>query len=352
MYDFDPKKDYYKMLDVSEDATQDEIKKAFKKLAVKHHPDKWGDQAEFQKINEAHQILSDEGKRQQYDTVRKGWFGWFGGTWWWWGGFGWFGWWVDLGDVVSSIFGWGFGWGWGWGWNKSRRGEDIKDQLGITFEESFLWTEKKIAYTRLIITEWAKKETCTKCNGRGSSVQQVQTPFGVMQTEAACPKCQWLGGVYKKDGKDLPNNWLERHRETLTVKIPAGINNDVYIKYPGKGHTWVGDAPIGDLYIKIDIKASKEYSRKGEDLYVRTDVSLFDLVLGGQCEVPHPEGKLKVKVPKGTQVWDLIKVTGKGFGEAWVFRSKGSLYIEPQVHIPKRLTKDQEKLWKELQKAN
>lgn len=358
MYDFDPKKDYYKILWVAEDASKDEIKKAFKKLAIKYHPDKaGGDKEKFQAVNEAHGILTDDKKKQQYDMIRKWWIGGMWGMWWGgfdfsgfqWGGAGGFdfgG--VDLWDIVGNMFWWGFGW-------RSRgkrptRWADIKHRINISFEESFLWVEKKIAYTRMQIVKWAKAETCSACHGKWATVQQVQTPFGTMQTQNTCPACEWSGKIYKKNGKTLWNGWLEQHKETLTVKIPAGIKDGVYIKYEGQWHAGIGGTPAWDLYIQIGITTSKIYQRKWNDLYVKSNITLFDLVLGGTTEVPHPEWKLKIKIPKGTQIGDLIKISGKWFGEWWIFSSKGNLYIDPVIHIPKRLSKEQEKLWKKLQK--
>lgn len=357
MYDFDPKKDYYDILWVNEDASVDEIKKAFKKLAVKNHPDKPdGNKEKFQAANEAHAVLSDEKKRQQYDMMRKWGFGGMWGGWFdfggfqagQWGGFDFGG--VDLWDLVGGIFGWGgFGWG-GWA-RKPRKWADIKHQIDITFEESYLGTEKTIAYTRKSVVQWATSETCSECNGQWVSIQQVQTPFGVMQTKNTCPKCGWVGKVYKKDWKELGEGWLETKRETLAVNIPAGIKDDVYIKYEGKGHDGPGGVPAGDLFIKIRILASANYERKDNDLYVKSEVTLFDLVLGGTVEVTHPEGKIKVKIPKGTQIGDLVKISGKWFGGSGIFGGKGNLFVDPQVHIPKRLSRKQEKLWKELQEA-
>jgi len=352
MYDFDAQKDYYAILGISEDATQDEVKKAFRKLAVKYHPDKaGGDKAKFQEANEAHQTLSDEKKRQQYDMVRKWWFGGMWGGWFDFGGGGGFDmWWVDLGDIMWGIFGWGFG-----GGRKSQGAvswESIKHKLNITFEEAFLWAEKKISYTRYQTVDGADKSQCRQCNGRGSVVQQVQTPFGVMQNQKVCPHCQWTWSIFKKDGKELPNWWLEQHTEVISVKIPTWIKDWVYIKYAGKWHDGPWGSASGDLYIQINVASSKQYSRKWSDLYVSAKITLFDLVLGGQTEIPHPEWKLKVKIPKWTQIWDLIKITGKWFDTSWVFSKKWNLYIDPQIHIPKRLSKKQEKLRKELQKES
>lgn len=354
--DFDPKKNYYEILGVSEDASADEIKKAFRKAAVKHHPDRGGDKAKFQEVNEAHTILWDSAKKQQYDAFRQWGFGWFGegggfdfGGFWW---QGWFGWWqvdFDIWDLLWGMFGGGwFGW---WQARRPRKWEDITNTIDITFEEAYLWVTKKAAYYRMQRTEWAEAKTCTECNGSGSVTRQAQTPFGVMQTQTICHKCAGGGKIYTKNGKELPENGLEKKKETIEVKIPAGAKDGVYIKYTGKGNAGFGDVPNGDLYIKVVVAKSKNnLERKWDNLYAKVDVTIFDLVLGGTVEINHPEGKLNVKIPKGTQIWDLIKVSGKGFGDSGMFHRKGDMYIDPQIYIPKRLTKEQEKLWTELQK--
>ena len=350
--DFDVSKNYYDILWVSEDASAEEIKKAFKKAAVKHHPDKqWGDKKKFQDANEAYQVIGDEKKKSQYDAYRKGggWFGGFGGGGQE-GGFGGFSggdfWGFDIGDLMGGIFGGGFG-----GGNKSRAhagGDDITLGINITFEESFLWVEKKISYQRMKKIAWATEKTCDTCNGHGQVAQNIQTPFGTMQSQAACRACGGVGRTYTKDGRTLGAGGLEEAKEIVDIKIPSGIREGAYIRFTGKGNDPVGNGKAGDLYIQVQISGSKVWERKGENLYVKTTVSLFDLVLGGECSVDHPEGKLKIKVPKGTQVGDMIKISGKGFGEWGVFSRKGDLYVIPKVEIPKKLSKEQEKLWSEL----
>jgi len=352
--DFDIQKDYYSILGVKEDASSEEIKKAFKKGAVKHHPDKWGDKKKFQEINEAYQVIGDEKKKSQYDAYRKGGFSWFDGQWgfWWWG-FGWFGggqwgvdfWDFDIGDLMWGIFGGGFGW---WSRRKSTQGgEDIQVAIDISFEESYLGVTKKIAYSRMKKVADAEEKKCEVCNGRGSVVQQVQTPFGVMQSQWACRNCNGSGRIYTKDGKPLANGWLEKIKEIIEVKIPSAINPGAYIKFAGKGNESSAHH-IGDLYIQINVVKSKLYERKDDNLYIKANVSIYDMVLWGELIVDHPEGKLKIKVPKGTQVGDMIKISGKGFGSGGVFSRRGDLYVIPQIEIPKKLSKDQEKLWSEL----
>ena len=351
--DFDPKKNYYDVLWVSETATIDEIKKAFRKLAIKHHPDKWWSKEKFQEINEAYWVLSDEKKRQQYDAFRKWWF--TGGFGWWsgWFDFGnfwnfwWFGNWgvdIDIWDLIWWIF-----WGWfGWWGSKIKKGEDLKKIIEISFEDSYLWCEKKITYNRFKKVAWATEEVCTTCGWKWKVRQQVQTAFWVMQTSGACNECKWVWKIYKKNWKVLENWWLEEVKETIDIKIPAWIKEDAYIKYSGKWDAWIWDAPDWDLYLKIRIIPNNKYRREWDDLYVKASVTVFDLVLWWEVEVPHPEWKLLVKIPKWTQIWDRIKIAGRGFWEKWMFKSKWDMIVETDVSIPKKLSKDEESLWKKL----
>lgn len=348
--DFDPQKNYYEILGVSEDATTEEIKKAFKKAAIQHHPDKkWGDKEKFQAVNEAHGILSDESKRQQYDAYRKGGFGGFG---WGAGGFGGFGGadfggfsagWFDIGDLMGGLF------GWGGGRRRQVGGEDIQVRLTIDFAESYHGVKKTIKYTRKIFDDKAKKETCPTCQGRGVINQQAQTPFGVMQVQNACPDCDGIGEIYTRDSKRIGNGGLIDSTETLEVEIPIGIKDDVFLKYGGMGHMGPGGQHPGDLYIKIAIKDMGSYTREGDDLYLKQEISLFDAVLGGKLTIDHPEGKLTISIPKGTQPHEKIKISGRGFGRKGLLSHRGDLYIIPRITIPKKLSKDQERLWKELQ---
>ncbi|MDR2415306.1 MAG: hypothetical protein LBD75_01475 [Candidatus Peribacteria bacterium] len=172
--------------------------------------------------------------------------------------------------------------------------------------------------------------------------------FGTFQTQVVCPTCHGYGKIFTKEGKMLANGGLEQQKETITIKIPAGIKDDAFIKYPAKGNDGIGEAPAGDLYLKIRVLPTAKYYRKDNDLYVNAEISLFDVVLGGEIEVPHPEGKMSVKIPKGTQIGDKIKVGGKGFGSKGLFQSKGDMYVETKITIPKKLSKEEEQLWKEL----
>ncbi len=353
-------KDYYKLLGVDESASADEIKKAFKKLAVQHHPDKkWGNKEKFQEINEAYQTLGDAGKKQQYDTYRKSWYGGdfnsysSGAGGFWGGGFGWGGFDVDLWDIVWDIFGWfgGFGGG-GSPRNRVRKGDDIKQSLTIDFKEAYLGTEKRIRYHRWKMADDVEQTQCSTCKGQGKVLQHAQTPFGVMQIQNTCPTCGGSGVIYTKDGKELHGDGMEKVTEELDIKVPAGINDGVYLKYGGRWNAGFHGGPEWDLFLKIIIKKSDVWERKEKDLYVKVPVTIFDLVLWGTVEVPHPEGSMEVKIPKGTQLTDLVKVNNKGFWATGVFSSRGEMYIVPQLHIPKKLSKEEEKLWDELKKKH
>lgn len=347
--DFDPQKDYYKILGVSESADADEIKKAYRKLAMKYHPDRNRDNKEaeekFKEINEANEVLSDTEKKSQYEAYRR----WDFGA----GGFGWGQWWfaggVDLGDLLGGFFG---GWGWGFGWWGRRwwpqQGDDLILQLVISFEDAYHGLKKQINYSRMQQADGVATKSCETCQGRGVVAQQARTPFGMMQTQAPCPNCQWAWVEYYKDGTKISGNGLEKKTEELTIAIPAGIKSGSKIRYSGRGNAGLNGWPTGDLYIKIVVKVSDTWKRDGDNILADANVSLFDAVLGGEIVVPHPDGDLKVKIPKGLQVWEYVRVNNKWFGDKGLLKSKWDLIVMPKIDIPQRLAKGEEKLWKEL----
>lgn len=193
-----------------------------------------------------------------------------------------------------------------------RPGEDIQVSLEITFEESYNGISKVIEYSRKAKVEGAKEEECATCKGRGRVTQQSQTIFGVMQTQNVCPTCQGTGKTYTKDGKSIPGG-LEVVKEDIEINVPEGIKDNVYIRHSGKGDAGIAGGPSGDLYVQIKVRPSKIYSRKENDLYLNAEVSIFDLVLGKEISIPHPTGDRTIKIPKGTQVSDKIKVSKLGF---------------------------------------
>lgn len=346
--DFDPQKNYYDILWIEEWAWEDEIKKAYRKLAMKYHPDRNRDDKSaedmFKEVNEANEVLSDNQKRQQYDAYRKGWFG---AGWFWWGwGFGWawwFGWWVDLWDLLWWFFWW---WSGSRGW--PQQWDDLMLQITISFEESYHWFKKDVSYSRAVREDWLDEKTCQTCNGAWAVSQQVRTPFGVMQTQAACPTCQWVWVEYYKNWTKQPWGGVTSQTEKLEVNIPAWIKSWSKIRYPWKGSAWAFWGPEGDLYIKILVKSSDTWKREWDNILVEQSISLFDAVLWWEVVIEHPDKAVKVKIPKWLQIGEQIRVSWKWFGDKWLLKSKGDLIVLPKISIPQRLSKDEEKLWKEL----
>lgn len=350
MFDFDPKKNYYELLGVSEDASEDEIKKAFRKAALQHHPDKGGDQEKFKQVNEAFQVIGDKQKRQQYDSVRKGWFGgwdfWgFGGWGFQWANFDFGG--FDIGDIFWDLL-WGMG-GWARWWSKRpKKWQDIQVNLTISFEDSYKGISRSFSYKRTVQDPDIQVENCPVCNGSGATVQATRTPFGTMQVQVACQRCHGAGSIYKKNWKEVSSNLLSS-TEDITAEIPENIEDGMFLKYQWKWNFPDFGTQPGDLFIKIIVKESDKYSRKWDDIIVKAELWIIDLVLGTEIEVPHPSGsKVTVKIPKWTQIGDVIKVSGKWFGTSGVFGKRGNLIVSPKISIPKKLSKQEEKLRQEL----
>lgn len=346
--DFDPKKNYYDILWVSEDASPDEIKKAYRKLAMKYHPDRNKDdpsaEETFKEVNEANEVLSDSSKKQQYDAFRK--WGWsFWGFWWfgWW----WFAdvqfWWVDLWDLMWGMFGWWRATNW---W--PQKGEDLILQLTINFEDAYHGLEKTITYARKTLMDGVETTSCATCWGRGVVAQQVRTPFGVMQSQWACPDCQWTWQRYTKNGSPVENFWLEETKKELRVKIPAGIKSWSKIRYAWLWNEGILWWPAGDMYIKIIVRWHTTRKREWNDLIMDIDVSVFDAVLWWSRSVSHPDWPLDIKIPKWLQVWELIRVPNKWFWQRWLLKSTWDFVLVPHIKIPKRLTKGQEAIRQQL----
>lgn len=307
MFDFDPKKDYYKVLWVDENATEDEIKKAFRKAAMKHHPDKWWDAEKFKEMNEANMVIGDKQKRAQYDSVRR-WgspFGGFGGQWWF-GGFWWFGeggfqvdfwsWWFgDLWDIIEQFM-WWMGW---WFSKRPRKWDDIKLQMNVSFEEAYHGVEKTFEYT-----------------------VQVQ---------------DW--------------QYLKPEKKSIKVSVPKWIEDGQYIRYTGMGNGGIYDWPDGDLYVRISIIKHKVRTRQSDDIVVKENTDIFTLILWWILLVEHPDGKVEVKIPKWTQPQDILRVKWKWFGKWWFFDKKWDLLVHLVVKMPEWLSANQEKMRKELQKS-
>ncbi|MFW0862216.1 MAG: molecular chaperone DnaJ [Candidatus Komeilibacteria bacterium] len=356
-------KDYYSILGVDKSASKDDIKKAFRKLAHEHHPDKGNGNADkFKEINEAYQVLSNDDKRHQYDQFgSSGPFGFdgaransgqggFGGGFS--GGFNM----DDLGDIFGG-FGDIFG---GGGRRRSgpQRGRDIESSLNISFDDSYYGAEKTIQLRKPVACNHckgngaepgAKVETCKTCNGSGQ-VRQVQNSiFGQMATVGMCPDCHGEGKSYSQKCTKCSGQGLIDGIEQIKVKIPAGIGNGQSLKLSGKGEAGVKGGSNGDLYITLQVSPSAKFKRQGENLYTSVPISITQATLGDKIDVSTVEGEVKLKIPAGTKSGKQFIIRGKGMPKL-NGRGNGSLYVEVEINIPSKLTRDQKKLLEKLQK--
>ena len=355
------KRDYYEVLGLGKNATDAEIKSAYRKLAKKYHPDlNPGDKTaeeKFKEVNEAHDILSDPEKRQRYDQ-----FGFAGvdpnygagqGGGAGFGGFGAGG--VDLGDIFGDIFGGGFGGFGGFGGssranpNAPRKGHDIQASVILTFEEAAHGCSKKITLNRQQTCPdcngsgceaGSSPETCTQCGGRGYVVTQQRTPFGVMQSQQPCPHCGGRGTIIKNPCKTCRGTGKTSARKTLEVKIPAGIDDDQNIALRGQGDAGSNGGPAGDVIVHVTVKRDAVFERDGYDVYVRVPITYSQAVLGAEIEVPTVDGKVAQRIPEGTQSGTKFRLRGQGI-QYLNGRGRGDQYVIVEVEIPKKLNRTQ-----------
>ena len=354
-------KDYYAALGLQKGASDDEIKKAFRKLAIKYHPDKnQGDKEaenKFKEINEAYQILSDPEKKERYDrfgTVDFDGSG-FGG-----GGFGGgfdFSEMGGFGDIFESFFGGGGG--------SSRRrngpqkGADIEERINLTFEEAVFGVEKEINIDRNENCESCKgsgakegtsKKTCPTCNGQGQVRVQRQTPIGSFVSTSTCSNCNGSGSVIEEPCTSCRGKGQVRKRRTIKVKIPAGVDTGNIMPLRGQGDHGINNGQPGDLYILINVAHSKQFTRKGNDIYIDTTISMGKAALGTEITVPTVDGDVKYTIPAGTQSGTLFRLKGKGIPRV-NSEGRGDQYVKVIVDIPKNLNEKQKEALKAFMEA-
>lgn len=365
-------KDYYKILGVEKNASQDEIKKAFRQKAHQCHPDKaGGDEAKFKELNEAYQVLGDQKKRAQYDQFGSAFEHAQSG-----GGFGGFegfrdfsgysnGFNVnmdDLGDILGGfgdIFGFG---GRSRTGTKARRGQDIEASITIDFMEAVFGAEKEVSLNKTVRCDHcqgqghepgAKIETCQTCGGRGHTVKVQRTVFGNMQVQMACSDCNGEGKKASEKCQKCGGQGLVRDISKLKIKIPAGINHGETIRLSGQGEAGQKGAPAGDLYLKIRVNPDKRFERDGYDIKSQAKISFTEASLGGKIEVETTDGPVDLKIPSGTQPGTVFKLKGKGiphlqpqsaFGSA----KRGDHFVEVQVKVPTSLSWKQKSILKDL----
>ena len=354
------KRDYYEVLGVEKGASDDEIKKAHRRLAKKYHPDLNKDNPEaaekFKELNEAYEVLSDKEKRAKYDQ-----FGFAGVDPNYGGGAGGFGGGFDmgdLGDIFGSMFG-GFG-----GSSRSRRnvpqrGETLQQHIVLSFEEAAFGCEKEISVTRYENCEscggtgaaaGSSPETCSYCRGSGQVTQTQRTPLGMFQTSAPCPQCQGTGKIIRNPCKKCGGNGKQRRNRTLKVNIPAGIDDGQSIRLSGQGGAGVNGGPNGDVIVTVSIRPHPIFTRDGSDVICEIPISFTQAALGDTLQVPTIDGKIEYNIPEGTQTGTVFRMRGKGIQNV-NGRGRGDQYVRVNIEVPKNLTHKQKELLREFENS-
>lgn len=345
------KRDYYEILGVSRDASPEEIKKAYRKIAIKYHPDKNPDdptaEDKFKEAAEAYEVLSNQEKRQTYD--RFGHEGMRGG------GFGGGG--MNMDDIFSQfgdIFGGGFGDFFGGGGRGRRggmrKGTNLRIKLKLNLEEIANGVEKKIKVSRMVAAEGVTFKTCPTCNGQGQVRKAVNTMLGQMVSTSTCPSCQGSGKIVDKRPAGVDSSGLERKEEVISVKIPAGVSEGMQLSMSGRGNEAPGGGLPGDLLIVIEEKEHEILKRDGNNVIYDLYISFIEAALGGEVEVPTLGSKVKFKIDPGTQSGKLLRLRGKGIQDLEGY-GRGDQIIHVNVWTPKQLSREEKQTLEKLRES-
>ena len=347
------KRDYYEVLALSKGASDDEIKKAYRKLAKQFHPDLHpGDkqcEAKFKELSEAYEVLSDSEKKAKYDQYGHAAFdpnSGFGGY----GDFGGFGGFDDLGDILGNIFG---GFGGSAGRNGPRRGESARTSVSISFEEAAFGCSKEVSFARIEdckvcggsgAESGTSPETCSDCGGTGSVRVAQRTPFGVMNASSPCRKCGGAGKIIHRPCSTCAGKGKVRKNCKLSVNIPAGIDDRQTISLGGQGHAGTSGGGAGDLLITVSVKAHSLFRREGTSVLLELPISFVQATLGAEIEVPTLDGKVKYSIPEGTKTGAVFRFRGKGIPFLKSKSGRGDQYVTVSITTPKALTAEQKAL--------
>ena len=350
------KKDYYKILGVSKNASQEEIRKAYRRLAHQYHPDKGGDEQKFKEINEAYQVLSDVDRRSQYDrfgtTFEQAGFDFSGfdpnifwqsqqasGDW-----FG------DLGNIFEDFFGFK-------GRTESKpRGETISVDLEISFEEAAFGVHKEVKLYKYVVCSAcqgrgaprdAALETCSQCGGSGQIQRSQRIFFGTFNQIITCPNCQGEGRAAKVKCHSCKGTGRIKETVVIPIRIPAGINEGEVIKLDGWGDAASRGGKAGDLYVKVRIKPHRYFTRRGSDIFYELPITYTQAILGSKVEVPTLQGTIILEIPAGVESGKKIKLKNKGIPYL-NYSGRGDMYITVKISTPKKLTAKQRKIIEEL----
>lgn len=354
------KRDYYEVLGVQRNASEDEIKKAYRKTAKQYHPDLHpGDkeaEEKFKEANEAYEVLSDADKKARYDQfghagvdpnygAGQGGYGDFGGMD------------FDLGDILGSMFGGGFG---GFGGrsnpNAPQRGSDTQASVTISFEEAAKGCKRTVESMKIDICDechgsgaaaGTSPKTCPECHGRGQVTAQQRTPFGVIQTQKPCSRCNGKGTIIDNPCKKCHGAGRVRKPSSIEISIPAGIDDRQVINARGQGNKGVNGGPAGDLRVVVNVRPHPIFEREGYNVWVEMHITYPEAVLGCELEVPTLDGKVRYNVPAGTQSGDIFKLRNKGI-QTLNNRGRGDELVKVIVDVPKNPTAKQKEIIKQL----
>ncbi len=345
------KRDFYEILGVSKSATPEEIKKAYRKVAIKYHPDKNPDNTEaeekFKEAAEAYEVLSNPEKKQRYDQfghAGMGGAGFGGGA----GG-------MNMDDIFSNfgdIFGGGFESFFGGGRRRQEgvQGSNLRIKVKLTLEELANGVEKKIKVNKLVPADGVTYKTCSTCGGSGRVRRAVNTMLGQMVSESACPACSGAGKIIDQKPADADANGLVRKEEIITIQIPGGVEDGMQLSMRGKGNAGPMGGPSGDLLILIEEIENETLKREGNNVVYDLYISFVDAAMGTSVEVPTISGKAKIKIEPGTQSGKILRLRGKGIKDIQGYGT-GDQLIHVNVWTPKQLSSDERKLLEKLRES-
>lgn len=369
-------KNYYEILGISRDASQEEIKKVYRKLAHQHHPDKGGDEKKFKEINGAYQVLGNPQKRAQYDQFGQAFSAYGGPTGGWEGGPGFgfegapgfdfrgfnfgdfdknfqgFG---SFSDIFEDFFGFERG---GKSRKRQKRGNDIAIDLEIILEEAFRGIDREIDLQKMVVCSrcqgsggepGTKMSECPTCQGRGEVYETRRSFFGTFSKVSVCPQCGGEGKKPEKNCGECKGEGRIRKIDKISLHIPAGINDGEVIKLENKGEAGGAGSRPGDLYIKVHIKKHRQFKRKGDDIYCELPITFSQAALGDTLTVPTLEGGVSLKIPSGSEFGETIILKGKGMPHFYG-SGRGDQMVVLKVATPKKLTKRQKEIFEELKK--
>ncbi len=350
------KRDFYEILGISKNADEAEIKKAYRKLALKYHPDKNPDDAsaeeKFKEAAEAYEILSNSEKRSKYDRFGHAGVGGqsgFGGG----GGMNMDDIFSQFGDVFGGAFGGGgsFGGSRGNGGSRSVKGTNLRVKMKLTLEEISEGVKKKIKVNKLVNAEGVTYKSCQTCNGTGRVTRIAQTFLGAMQTQSVCPTCQGAGKMIDKKPADSDPQGLKRQEEVIEIEIPAGVEEGMQLSVTGKGNAGPFNGIPGDLIVLIEETEHPELKRDGDNLHYEAFVNFVDAVIGESIEIPTVSGKAKIKVEPGTQSGKVLRLKGKGIPHLQR-HGQGDLFVHINVWTPKKVSKEEREMLEKMKNSD